>query len=228
MNNAPGIPNHLWNLPDSVLQSEFPEIWDKKKKLRYKNAHFDQIITDQDDGEIYLKRHGSNKAERIELFKLSDLLKYPEMPEIRELDEQKIIRDWVSLADDNIFNRTNANWETIRTDFEDLWYNFKAVYNWSKQINDFLPFAIKQLDTNLSIALDDNYYPKAVVDKKLQLLEARLDNLQKRVAAAPAIGPYANSSRTDQYPTNLDINDKIDDPETAATIEKWQNEEGGK
>lgn len=228
MNNAPGIPNHLWNLPDSVLQSEFPEIWDKKKKLRYKNAHFDQIITDQDDGEIYLKRHGSNKAERIELFKLSDLLKYPEMPEIRELDEQKIIRDWVSLADDNIFNRTNANWETIRTDFEDLWYNFKAVYNWSKQINDFLPFAIKQLDTNLSIALDDNYYPKEVVDKKLQLLEARLDNLQKRVAAAPAIGPYANSSRTDQYPTNLDINDKIADPNDKAEIDRLYNEEGGK
>ncbi|RHW51332.1 hypothetical protein DS831_04740 [Bombilactobacillus bombi] len=227
MNNAPGIPNHLWNLPDSVLQSEFPEIWDKKKKLRYKNAHFDQIITDQDDGEIYLKRHGSNKAERIELFKLSDLLKYPEMPEIRELDEQKIIRDWVSLADDNIFNRTNANWETIRTDFEDLWYNFKAVYNWSKQINDFLPFAIKQLDTNLSIALKDNYYPKAVVDKKLQLLEARLDNLQKRVVAAPAIGPYANPSRTDQYPTNLDVNDKIQDDNLKTEINQLY-ETGGK
>lgn len=222
MNNAPGIPNHLWNLPDSVLQSEFPEIWDKKKKLRYKNAHFDQIITDQDDGEIYLKRHGSNKAERIELFKLSDLLKYPEMPEIRELDEQKIIRDWVSLADDNIFNRTNANWETIRTDFEDLWYNFKAVYNWSKQINDFLPFAIKQLDTNLSIALKDNYYPKAVVDKKLQLLEIKIENMQQSATREPPI-VYGNNnpSRTSSLPDDEDTN--IDDQNLRDFIHK----EGG-
>lgn len=222
MNNAPGIPNHLWNLPDSVLQSEFPEIWDKKKKLRYKNAHFDQIITDQDDGEIYLKRHGSNKAERIELFKLSDLLKYPEMPEIRELDEQKIIRDWVSLADDNIFNRTNANWETIRTDFEDLWYNFKAVYNWSKQINDFLPFAIKQLDTNLSIALNDNYYPKAVVDRKLQLLEIKIENMQQSATREPPI-VYGNNnpSRTSSLPDDEDTN--IDDQNLRDFIHK----EGG-
>lgn len=222
MNNAPGIPNHLWNLPDSVLQSEFPEIWDKKKKLRYKNSHFDQIITDQDDGEIYLKRHGSNKAERIELFKLSDLLKYPEMPEIRELDEQKIIRDWVSLADDNIFNRTNANWETIRTDFEDLWYNFKAVYNWSKQINDFLPFAIKQLDTNLSIALKDNYYPKAVVDRKLQLLEIKIENMQQSATREPPI-VYGNNnpSRTSSLPDDEDTN--IDDQNLKDFIHK----EGG-
>ena len=222
MNNAPGIPNHLWNLPDSVLQSEFPEIWDKKKKLRYKNAHFDQIITDQDDGEIYLKRHGSNKAERIELFKFSDLLKYPEMPEIRELDEQKIIRDWVSLADDNIFNRTNANWETIRTDFEDLWYNFKAVYNWSKQINDFLPFAIKQLDTNLSIALKDNYYPKAVVDRKLQLLEIKIENMQQSATREPPI-VYGNNnpSRTSSLPDDEDTN--IDDQNLRDFIHK----EGG-
>ena len=222
MTNAPGIPNHLWNLPDSVLQSEFPEIWDKKKKLRYKNTHFDQIITDQDDGEIYLKRHGSNKAERIELFKLSDLLKYPEMPEIRELDEQKIIRDWVSLADDNIFNRTNANWETIRTDFEDLWYNFKAVYNWSKQINDFLPFAIKQLDTNLSIALKDNYYPKAVVDKKLQLLEIKIENMQQSATREPPI-VYGNNnpSRTSSLPDDEDTN--IDDQNLRDFIHK----EGG-
>ncbi|QHJ80372.1 MAG: hypothetical protein [Bacteriophage sp.] len=222
MNNAPGIPNHLWNLPDSVLQSEFPEIWDKKKKLRYKNSHFDQIITDQDDGEIYLKRHGSNKAERIELFKLSDLLKYPEMPEIRELDEQKIIRDWVSLADDNIFNRTNANWETIRTDFEDLWYNFKAVYNWSKQINDFLPFAIKQLDTNLSIALKDNYYPKSVVDRKLQLLEIKIENMQQSATREPPL-VYGNNnpSRTSSLPDDEDTN--IDDQNLKDFIHK----EGG-
>ena len=222
MNNAPGIPNHLWNLPDSVLQSEFPEIWDKKKKLRYKSSHFDQIITDQDDGEIYLKRHGSNKAERIELFKLSDLLKYPEMPEIRELDEQKIIRDWVSLADDNIFNRTNANWETIRTDFEDLWYNFKAVYNWSKQINDFLPFAIKQLDTNLSIALKDNYYPKSVVDRKLQLLEIKIENMQQSATREPPL-VYGNNnpSRTSSLPDDEDTN--IDDQNLKDFIHK----EGG-
>ena len=115
MSVTPGIPNDLWDLPDNILQIQYPDIYRIKQKVR--NANIDQIITDQDNGEIYLKRHGSNKAERIELFKLSDLLKYPEMPEIRELDEKKIIRDWISLADDNIFNRTNANWETIRTDF---------------------------------------------------------------------------------------------------------------
>lgn len=201
MNNDPGIPNHLWNLPDSILQSEFPEIWDKKKKLRDKNAHFDQIITDQDNGEIYLKRHGSNKAERIELFKLSDLLKYPEMPEIQELDEKKIIRDWISLADDNIFNRTNENWETIRTDFEDLWHNFKAVYNWSQQINDFLPFAIKQLDTNLSITLNENYYPKSEIDAKIKLLEAKITNVQQSATKErPIYGGHNNPSRTSNLP----------------------------
>lgn len=213
MNNDPGIPNHLWNLPDSILQSEFPEIWDKKKKLRDKNAHFDQIITDQDDGEIYIKRHGSNKAERIELFKLSDLLKYPEMPEIQELDEKKIIRDWISLADDNIFNRTNENWETIRTDFEDLWHNFKAVYNWSQQINDFLPFAIKQLDTNLSITLNENYYPKAEVDQKLNEIRNEINNFEDRVKNGTVTNKYFNPSFTGIKPEENedDYNDDIYD-----------------
>lgn len=223
MSDTTRTPNNLWDLPDSVLQSEFPEIWRQKQQTN-NNYDVEQIFIDKDNDEVYLKRRNSKNAERINLTKVSDLLKYPKMPELRQLDEQKIIRDWVSLADDNIYDRTNANWETIRSDFSDLWFNLQAIQIWAQQVTNFLKIAVEQNDTNLSTALSENYYPKAEVDQKLNLLEAKINNLQKRVQAAPAIGPYANPSRTDQYPTNINVNDDLLDEETKKTIDNWNQE----
>lgn len=223
MSDTTRTPNNLWDLPDSVLQSEFPEIWRQKQQTN-NNYDVEQIFIDKDNDEVYLKRRNSKNAERINLTKVSDLLKYPKMPELRQLDEQKIIRDWVSLADDNIYDRTNANWETIRSDFSDLWFNLQAIQIWAKQVTNFLKIAVEQNDTNLSTALSENYYPKTEVNQKLNLLEAKINNLQKRVQAAPAIGPYANPSRTDQYPTNINVNDDVLDEETKKTIDNWNQE----
>lgn len=220
----------LNNLPQEVLESEFPNLVSKAIEKGY------LILDNGDDGrQVIIARptkDGKFHGKMYELNQPKDEVVFPDTPKFADEARHVDFLRWGGQTDSTFREDYNDNLiqmqhtinalvddnRLLRKYIEDLQDTFKA-----KQDN-----LVKLISLVVSDFLDDNYYPKAVVDKKLRLLEARLENLQKRVAAAPAIGPYANSSRTDQYPTNLDINDKIADPETAATIEKWQNEEGGK
>ena len=220
----------LNNLPQEVLESEFPNLVSKAIEKGY------LILDNGDDGrQVIIARptkDGKFHGKMYELNQPKDEVVFPKTPKFADEAKHVDFLRWGGQTDSTFREDYNDNLiqmqhtinalvddnKLLRKYIEDLQDTFKA-----KQDN-----LVKLISLVVSDFLEDNYYPKAVVDRKLQLLEARLDNLQKRVVAAPAIGPYANPSRTDQYPTNLDINDKIDDPETAATIEKWQNEEGGK
>ena len=220
----------LNNLPKEVLESEFPNLVSKAIEKGY------LILDNGDDGrQVIIARptkDGKFHGKMYELNQPKDEVIFPSLPDFSKTLSQVNCDSWDGRTDGVFRDDYNNNLKQIqhtinelvkdnllfRKYIEDLQTTFKA-----KQDN-----LVKLISLVVSDFLDDNYYPKAVVDKKLQLLEARLDNLQKRVAAAPAIGPYANSSRTDQYPTNLDINDKIADPNDKAEIDRLYNEEGGK
>ena len=220
----------LNNLPQEVLESEFPNLVSKAIEKGY------LILDNGDDGrQVIIARptkDGKFHGKMYELNQPKDEVVFPDTPKFADEARHVDFLRWGGQTDSTFREDYNDNLiqmqhtinalvddnRLLRKYIEDLQTTFKA-----KQDN-----LVKLISLVVSDFLDDNYYPKAVVDKKLQLLEARLDNLQKRVAAAPAIGPYANSSRTDQYPTNLDINDKIADPNDKAEIDRLYNEEGGK
>ena len=220
----------LNNLPKEVLESEFPNLVSKAIEKGY------LILDNGDDGrQVIIARptkDGKFHGKMYELNQPKDEVVFPDTPKFADEAKHVDFLRWGGQTDSTFREDYNDNLiqmqhtinalvddnKLLRKYIEDLQDTFKA-----KQDN-----LVKLISLVVSDFLDDNYYPKAVVDKKLRLLEARLDNLQKRVAAAPAIGPYANSSRTDQYPTNLDINDKIADPNDKAEIDRLYNEEGGK
>lgn len=220
----------LNNLPQEVLESEFPNLVSKAIEKGY------LILDNGDDGrQVIIARptkDGKFHGKMYELNQPKDEVVFPDTPKFADEARHVDFLRWGGQTDSTFREDYNDNLiqmqhtinalvddnRLLRKYIEDLQDTFKA-----KQDN-----LVKLISLVFSDFLDDNYYPKAVVDKKLQLLEARLDNLQKRVAAAPAIGPYANPSRTDQYPTNLDINDKIADPNDKAEIDRLYNEEGGK
>ena len=220
----------LNNLPQEVLESEFPNLVSKAIEKGY------LILDNGDDGrQVIIARptkDGKFHGKMYELNQPKDEVVFPDTPKFADEARHVDFLRWGGQTDSTFREDYNDNLiqmqhtinalvddnRLLRKYIEDLQTTFKA-----KQDN-----LVKLISLVVSDFLDDNYYPKAVVDKKLRLLEARLDNLQKRVAAAPAIGPYANPSRTDQYPTNLDINDKIADPNDKAEIDRLYNEEGGK
>ena len=220
----------LNNLPQEVLESEFPNLVSKAIEKGY------LILDNGDDGrQVIIARptkDGKFHGKMYELNQPKDEVVFPDTPKFADEARHVDFLRWGGQTDSTFREDYNDNLiqmqhtinalvddnRLLRKYIEDLQTTFKA-----KQDN-----LVKLISLVVSDFLDDNYYPKAVVDRKLQLLEARLENLQKRVAAAPAIGPYANSSRTDQYPTNLDINDKIADPNDKAEIDRLYNEEGGK
>ena len=220
----------LNNLPQEVLESEFPNLVSKAIEKGY------LILDNGDDGrQVIIARptkDGKFHGKMYELNQPKDEVVFPDTPKFADEARHVDFLRWGGQTDSTFREDYNDNLiqmqhtinalvddnRLLRKYIEDLQDTFKA-----KQDN-----LVKLISLVVSDFLDDNYYPKAVVDKKLRLLEARLDNLQKRVVAAPAIGPYANSSRTDQYPTNLDINDKIADPNDKAEIDRLYNEEGGK
>lgn len=220
----------LNNLPKEVLESEFPNLVSKAIEKGY------LILDNGDDGrQVIIARptkDGKFHGKMYELNQPKDEVVFPDTPKFADEARHVDFLRWGGQTDSTFREDYNDNLiqmqhtinalvddnRLLRKYIEDLQTTFKA-----KQDN-----LVKLISLVVSDFLDDNYYPKAVVDKKLQLLEARLDNLQKRVVAAPAIGPYANPSRTDQYPTNLDINDKIADPNDKAEIDRLYNEEGGK
>ncbi len=192
------------------------------------------------DGKTVIEILGKNNAGQIvaKKYRLADIdmsvLEPPKLGQLQNVDGSFMeLNRWQSQIQNRKFrNTTNDNWDNLEKAINLILSNQSQIGNYLNLLTPYLEKLQVNIGTTIqqvtSKYLNDNYYPKAVVDRKLQLLEARLDNLQKRVVAAPAIGPYANPSRTDQYPTNLDINDKIADPNDKAEIDRLYNEEGGK
>ena len=192
------------------------------------------------DGKTVIEILGKNNAGQIvaKKYRLADIdmsvLEPPKLGQLQNVDGSFMeLNRWQSQIQNRKFrNTTNDNWDNLEKAINLILSNQSQIGNYLNLLTPYLEKLQVNIGTTIqqvtSKYLNDNYYPKEVVDRKLQLLEARLDNLQKRVVAAPAIGPYANSSRTDQYPTNLDINDKIADPNDKAEIDRLYNEEGGK
>jgi hypothetical protein len=195
-------------------------------------------IIDQ-NGKTVIEILGKNNAGKIvaRKYQLAEIntnsLKPPKLGQLQEVDGSFMqLNRWQSQLQNRKFrNTTNDNWDNLEKAINIIFGNESQIGNYLQSLTTFLEgFSVdieKIIQETISQYLIDNYYSKKEVDSKISLLNKRLDNVQARVNAAPAIGPYANPSRTDQYPTNLDVNDKIQDDNLKTEINQLY-ETGGK
>lgn len=221
---------HLNELPQEILESEFPNLVSKTLEKGY------LILDNGDDGkQVIIARPTTDGKFHGKIYELSqpkDEVIFPNTPKFADEPKYVDFLRWGGQTDSAFREDYNDNLIQMQHTINALVDDNKLLRKYIEDLQDAFKNKqdniVKLISLVVSEFLDKNYYPKAAVDKKLQLLEAEINNLQKRVQAAPAIGPYANPSRTDQYPTNLDINDKIADPDDKAEIDRLYEKEGGK
>lgn len=220
----------LNELPPEILESEFPNLVSKTLEKGY------LVLDNGDDGkQVIIARptmDGKFHGKIYELNQPKDEVTFPNTPKFADEPKYVDFLRWGGQTDSAFREDYNDNLIQMQHTINALVDDNKLLRKYIEDLQDVFKAKqdsiVKLISLVVSEFLDKNYYPKAEVDQKLNLLEAKINNLQKRVQAAPAIGPYANPSRTDQYPTNLDINDKIADPDDKAEIDRLYEKEGGK
>lgn len=214
----------LNNLPQEVLESEFPNLVSKAIEKGY------LILDNGDDGrQVIIARptkDGKFHGKMYELNQPKDEVVFPDTPKFADEARHVDFLRWGGQTDSTFREDYNDNLiqmqhtinalvddnRLLRKYIEDLQTTFKA-----KQDN-----LVKLISLVVSDFLDDNYYPKAVVDRKLQLLEIKIENMQQSATREPPI-VYGNNnpSRTSSLPDDEDTN--IDDQNLKDFIHK----EGG-
>lgn len=214
----------LNNLPQEVLESEFPNLVSKAIEKGY------LILDNGDDGrQVIIARptkDGKFHGKMYELNQPKDEVVFPDTPKFADEARHVDFLRWGGQTDSTFREDYNDNLiqmqhtinalvddnRLLRKYIEDLQDTFKA-----KQDN-----LVKLISLVVSDFLDDNYYPKAVVDRKLQLLEIKIENMQQSATREPPI-VYGNNnpSRTSSLPDDEDTN--IDDQNLRDFIHK----EGG-
>ncbi|NUF97337.1 hypothetical protein GYW21_00465 [Lactobacillus mellis] len=216
----------LNELPPEILESEFPNLVSKTLEKGY------LVLDNGDDGkQVIIARptmDGKFHGKIYELNQPKDEVTFPNTPKFADEPKYVDFLRWDGQTDSTFREDYNDNLIQMQHTINALVDDNKSLRKYIEDLQDVFKnkqdSIVKLISLVVSEFLDKNYYPKAAVDQKLNLLEAKINNLQKRVQAAPAIGPYANPSRTDQYPTNINVNDDVLDEETKKTIDNWNQE----
>lgn len=216
----------LNELPPEILESEFPNLVSKTLEKGY------LVLDNGDDGkQVIIARptmDGKFHGKIYELNQPKDEVIFPNTPKFADEPKYVDFLRWGGQTDSTFREDYNDNLIQMQHTINALVDDNKSLRKYIEDLQNVFKAKqddiVKLISLVVSEFLDKNYYPKAAVDQKLNLLEAKINNLQKRVQAAPAIGPYANPSRTDQYPTNINVNDDVLDEETKKTIDNWNQE----
>ncbi|MCO6542134.1 MAG: hypothetical protein J6573_07525 [Lactobacillus sp.] len=206
-------------LPQEILESEFPELVSKNVKrdiLLIDNGQKVIISSPDAKGQYHGKVYEFNQPK--------ENIVYPNTPIFSETLSRVDCDRWDGRLDDTFRSDYNNNLKEIQHSVNELISDNLLIRKYIEDVQNVFNHRQENLIRLISLVvadyIDKNYYQKSEVDSKISLLNKRLDNLQARVNAAPAIGPYANPSRTDQYPSNLDVNDQVT-PEAEQIIEDF-------
>lgn len=214
----------LNNLPQEVLESEFPNLVSKAIEKGY------LILDNGDDGrQVIIARptkDGKFHGKMYELNQPKDEVVFPSLPDFSKTLSQVNCDSWDGRTDSVFRDDYNNNLKQIQHTINELVKDNLLFRKYIENLQD--TFKVKQdnlvklISLVVSNFLDDNYYPKAVVDRKLQLLEIKIENMQQSATREPPI-VYGNNnpSRTSSLPDNEDTN--IDDQNLKDFIHK----EGG-
>lgn len=219
---------HLNELPQEILESEFPNLVSKVLNKGY------LILDNGDDGKQVIiarpTKDGKFHGKIYELSQPKNEVLFPSLPDFSKTLSQINCNNWDGRVDDVFRDDYNNNLKQIqhtvnelvkdnlifRTYIEDLQDIFKA-----KQDN-----IVKLLSLVVSEFLDKNYYPKSEIDAKIKLLEAKIANVQQSATKErPIYGGHNNPSRTSNLPRPENSGD---DDIADSNLRDFLNKEGRK
>lgn len=215
-------------LPDGTVKSEFPGLSMQSKDGKTAVLSFDNgekvIISKQNSD-------GTTDSEVYNFKAVTDETAFPPVPDLPNYWHDVDLDKWNGVIDSNFKDSLNSNGDQIQKSINSLYEyetdqrNFFAKLK--DTLSDFKGFVEKIISAKTAEFLSkfsDQYYKKDEIDSMMADLSTRIDNVRKRVPNNTTIGTFHNPSRSDQMPTNIDVNDKVT-PEAQSVLDEI--EKGG-
>lgn len=223
---------NITDLPDDVLRSEFPQIWidvQRQRAAEQSNSDKTNIFLDQDNNQFYLQKNGSVKATRYNLVNDNKSLQHPELPETTTLNMDRTISDWGALDDQSIFDKTNKNWDEIRSYFQAMTRKINMFTDYLSALGPYLDKLAEKKDVDLSEILaegESGYYTKSEVKNLFNERDERINNIQSKLHTHENLNGVYPPSYSGPTPT-LNSDDKILNPAIRAKLEKMKEANNG-
>jgi len=215
-------------LPDGVVKSEFPGLSMQSKDGKTAVLSFDNgekvIISKQNSD-------GTTDSEVYNFKAVTDETVFPPVPDLPNYWHNVDLDKWNGVIDSNSKDIFNSNSDQIQKSINSLYEYETDQRNFFVKLKDtlsdfkgFVETIISAKTAEFLSKFSDQYYKKDEIDSMMADLSTRIDNVRKRVPNNTAIGTFHNPSRSDQMPTNIDVNDKVT-PEAQSVLDEI--EKGG-
>lgn len=215
-------------LPDGVVKSEFPGLSMQSKDGKTAVLSFDNgekvIISKQNSD-------GTTDSEVYNFKAVTDETVFPPVPDLPNYWHNVDLDKWNGVIDSNFKDSLNSNNDQIQKSINSLYEYETDQRNFFAKLKDtlsdfkgFVETIISAKTAEFLSKFSDQYYKKDEIDSMMADLSTRIDNVRKRVPNNTTIGTFHNPSRSDQMPTNIDVNDKVT-PEAQSVLDEI--EEGG-
>lgn len=186
------------------------------------NNQIVEILGNDNTGKTVFKRYG--------LVDLKALLKLPVLENIEGFDGNDVHLDRLTqeLIGPSMFHSSDYNIETIEKAINLLLKNQALQQSNENEIIDFFKQLtdeqLSEISTSISKLIDERYYSKDDVDKKITLLQKQINNLNHYIGDKP----QPNSNFAKGFTGNPDYNDKIMDSNVEGKVENLniEDEEG--
>lgn len=206
---------HLNELPQEILESEFPNLVSKTLEKGY------LILDNGDDGkQVIIARptmDGKFHGKIYELNQPKDEVIFPSLPDFSKTLSQINCDNWDGRVDDVFRDDYNSNLKQIQHTINALVDDNKLLRKYIEDLQDVFKAKqdsiVKLISLVVSEFLDKNYYPKAEVDQKLNEIRNEINNFEDRVKNGTVTNKYFNPSFTGIKPeeNENDYNDDIYD-----------------
>jgi len=173
---------------------------------------------------------GKTVFRRYKLVDLKQVLKLPALESIEGFDGDDVHLDLLTqeLIGPSMFHSSDYNIETIEKAINLLLKNQALQQSNENEIIDFFKQLtddqLSEISTSISKLIDERYYSKDEVDKKITLLQKQINNLNHYIGDKP----QPNSNFAKGFTGNPDYNDKIMDSNVEGRVENLniEDEEG--
>lgn len=206
---------HLNELPQEILESEFPNLVSKTLEKGY------LILDNGDDGkQVIIARPTTDGKFHGKIYELSqpkDEVIFPSLPDFSKTLSQINCDNWDGRVDDVFRDDYNNNLKQIQHTINALVDDNKLLRKYIEDLQDVFKAKqdsiVKLISLVVSEFLDKNYYPKAEVDQKLNEIRNEINNFEDRVKNGTVTNKYFNPSFTGIKPeeNENDYNDDIYD-----------------
>lgn len=206
---------HLNELPQEILESEFPNLVSKTLEKGY------LVLDNSDDGkQVIIARPTTDGKFHGKIYELSqpkDEVIFPSLPDFSKTLSQINCDNWDGRVDDVFRDDYNNNLKQIQHTINALVDDNKLLRKYIEDLQDVFKnkqdSIVKLISLVVSEFLDKNYYPKAEVDQKLNEIRNEINNFEDRVKNGTVTNKYFNPSFTGIKPEENedDYNDDIYD-----------------